>query len=158
MKSLKSERNPLLSKIIAFWHWLNSKRFFIALISGAKAGVIGGSLIGLTLGIHFFLVDSIPLRESYVDIGQFCLLGTFFGTIISTLLALILAFIVKEAFLVRTSQVIGILIGGLFGLFAINDNHEYAIIGWLVATLNIYWSIYASSYGANSYLHHFRKK
>ena len=139
---------------MAFWNKLKKQRFLIGLVSGAKAGALGGSLLGLTLGFYASIVEhcqGIPCL--LFPISYLLFFSLLFGIVIASFLGLVLTIlIVKEPILVRTSIVIGILVGACFSLFILLDNNEFTFIAILLAVLNIFWGVRASLYGVNNFL------
>jgi hypothetical protein len=141
-------------KKMGFWNKLKKQRFMIGLVSGAKAGVVGGLLLGLTLGFYSSLIEHcLSIQCLLFPISYLLFFSLLFGIVIASFLGLVLTIIiVKEQILVRTSIVIGILVGACFSLFILLDNNELTFIAILLTVLNIFWGVRASLYGANNFL------
>jgi hypothetical protein len=144
---------------MSFWHKIKKQRYMIGLISGIKAGAVGGLPLGINVILSLLIEEGIPeLKVLLFGSLIFLFYSLLFGVIITGFLGFILSFLTNETALIQTSRVLGILIGGYFSLAWIVIFRDLYILAGLMFTFNIFWGIYASTYGVNIYLENLRRK
>jgi Na+/citrate or Na+/malate symporter len=147
---------------------VNSKLLIFALFSGAKAGAIGGSILGITL--VFWAIGKEILRSNQIDLVSSLILFPYFigigivaGVLIGAIIGLVfgIVFSIHGPIKIMTLKKYSLLVGGVIGaiypltwLWAnirLENHSEYIEIG-IASILLILWGCYTALIGWKTFV------